>query len=71
MASPDEVREKHLTLKQDPALWARCEFVGIQDPGTHYALELRNCTCCARPSTLALPKPFAESYTFAELAVSR
>lgn len=40
----------HQAVKLDEAAWQALEYVGIQDPDTEWALELRNCTC---GSTLA------------------
>jgi len=44
--------EVHEQIKSDPDLWARQEFVGIQDGCGGPSLCLRNCVRCA--STLAV-----------------
>lgn len=35
----------HKAVKLDEAAWLALEYVGIQDPDTEWALELRNCSC--------------------------
>lgn len=43
-------RESHEAAKLDEKAWLSMEYVGIQESGPEYSLELRNCKC---GSTLA------------------
>ncbi len=38
-------QSSHEASKRDPLVWASMAYIGIQEAGPEYSLELRNCFC--------------------------